>query len=463
MAGLTKHLAARPMTYGVPLGLYVSSWLIWALVGPTAEYLPSLENITTLLLCLLLADYIRSSYVRYVVYFWCLWFVLGTLSLYAINIVPAGRNYNLDASVANRFYLLSILAVELGALASQSMVAKWALAGRVGRPHRADGFVTLFLLLTPLLYAMSVIQATGDIPLLSGRILSAQMYEEDYGFFHRFGIYVAIAALLLWTEILKRRTVLPFRISTITCAVLIVAMLFVGMMDGRRAFTIFALNAMLMYYLVNSASFARYLWVALLSVMGLASYVVAEAVRSGKTLGMIFQNGYALLSTFGLEYRDFVYSFDRFSRESVLGTGYDWLGSTAVNFVPSFLVGLVGLDKTKLATADSARSLMELYDVELGIRIGLPGEIWLAYGWFGLLLFIPFGFLVSWVAYRAAVATDPVTRSIWLMILSLWGLAVLGQSTVTFGLLLPLFYLAMFNTAVRSLSGGTRRRAVSVR
>jgi len=145
----------------------------------------------------------------------------------------------------------------------------------------------------------------------------------------------------------------------------------------------------------------------------------------------------------GTEYRDFVYGFENFSRDRVLSTGYDWLGSTLATLTPGFIANALGINKAELVVRDSARSLMPLWNVQLGIRIGLPGELWFAYGWYAVALFFVFGALIMGISNLAARSVHYVYKAIFVTMLGILALSVIGQSTVTFGLILPLGYLAI--------------------
>ena len=91
---------------------------------------------------------------------------------------------------------------------------------------------------------------------------------------------------------------------------------------------------------------------------------------------------------------------------------------------------------------DSARSLMPLWNVQLGIRIGLPGELWFAYGWFAVAEYFAFGVMIMLLASWAGRSQHFAYKAILLTLLAVFTLSMQGQSTVTFGFVLPLLYLA---------------------
>jgi hypothetical protein len=221
--------------------------------------------------------------------------------------------------------------------------------------------------------------------------------------------------------------------------------------------SIFALAAMMLYYIALPTSVTRWIAVALIGLGALLAYVSAATIRAGKDLASAFDDIYAPLATVGTEYRDFVYGFTTFTRTKMLSTGYDWAGSTLAALTPSFLAKPFGMDKNALIMHDSARSLMPLWNVELGIRIGMPGELWFAYGWVAVAMFVIFGAMVMCVANLAARSQHFVYKAILLTVLAVWTLSMQQQSTVTFGLLIPLL-IASVEFFLRKLQAASSTR-----
>lgn len=195
----------------------------------------------------------------------------------------------------------------------------------------------------------------------------------------------------------------------------------------------------------------------------LAAYVMAAALRSGSDASSLFRNALVPFTLVGVEYRDFAYGYLHYSPQLVRGVGYDWTGSTLAASIPSFLLTPLGIDKGRAVLHDSARTMMHLRGGDLGIRIGLPGELWFAFGWAGILVFLFFGMLVYATAKWASRARNVACKAILLVQVAIFMLAVNGQSTVTFGLALPLIYLAIAIPVVeRALRGNAKGRRLAV-
>lgn len=318
------------------------------------------------------------------------------------------------------------------------------------------------LLSFPLAYVLSIIVSTGSIPLLSGEDISATMYERSYGPLYSFGVYVVVACLILWMHIQSWRKPFPV-LRNLLAWPLLLTFLVASSFDGRRVLTILSVVGMLIYYVALPRTVYRWLGGAIMVLAMLMGYLVGAALRSGRQVADAFGSFWSPLAAVGTEYRDFTYGFAVVPRSAVLHSGYDWLGSTVAAVVPSFLLKLAGFDKDAFIAHDSARTLMEFWNVNLGIRIGLPGELWFAYGWAAIAIFPLFGAGVVLLAELGGTTRHFVYKAILLTGLSLSALAVNGQSTVTFGLILPLLYLAaaiaVFDWALRRSSGRMRRRS----
>lgn len=423
-------------------------WAIWyALVPADRNFLPTSDNIALLIVSFIATKAIRNNYTKWIFTAWNVWPIIGFVSLIAVNYAKIGLDYNVDTATSTRYYLCCVIICEISAIALQSIgLATNSSAAKLRNVTPA--LLKAILLLSPILFVISVVQATGDIPVLSDRNLSELMYEEDYGFFYRFAIYLSVAATFFWVSFNNspRKSSAIWKYATIAFIVFIMVC---SMVSGKRAFAMYAIFAIILFNLSRSISMAKLIRTSIAAFVGILLYLFLAAIRSGQAIGNIVSYWYVPLASIGTEYRDYSYTFANFSRASVLSTGYDWLGSTLSGLLPSFLLSLMGIDKTQVAKLDSARSLAEMFHVDLGIRIGLPGEIWFAYGWGGVFLFIPFGFLIAWASYRTEMADSNITKSLWLTVLSLFGLSILNQSTVTFGALLTLLYLGLLNEFLR--------------
>lgn len=430
---------------------YAVFWTLYSLFVPEQQYLPHPENMALLMVCVLVILQIENRYCRYAMLFWCFWFGVGAVSLFAMNNLTRGLNYNVDASAANRFYLLCVLAGALGALLVQPLFAHQR-PGPTELRRGKNPLMWLFILLFPILYFLSIVLATGDVPLFSGRDVSSVMYEVDYGPLHGFGIFIPVACLMIWMAAdaarLQTMRQLPAKIFVMS---LLLAFLVIGSTDGRRVLTLFAVMAIILFYLEKAPSLRRIAGGLVFGLLAIVAYIAAAVVRSGRSFGSGFSSAYEPFAAVGVEYRDYVWSHTNLLPEVVRGAGYDWFGSTFASATPGFLLSLMSIDKAALTQSDSARTLMKFFNVELGIRIGLPGELWFAVGWAGIAMFALFGIAVAWLAHRAARSAHYVYKSIWLVGLSIATLSVLGQSTVTFGLILPLVYLAILTWLVESL------------
>ena len=209
--------------------------------------------------------------------------------------------------------------------------------------------------------------------------------------------------------------------------------------------------AMMLAYLERPLDPKRLLCAAAMAAGALLLYVIAAELRSGGSGAHRSGTPYASLAAIGVEYRDYVWGFVNLRPEAVRGAGYDWFGSTAASATPGFLMKLLDIDKQALVVRDSARVLMGFFNVKLGIRVGLPGELWFAVQWLALPVFFIFGIVIQLLASRISRTDHYVYKAILLTGLSLCAFSIMGQSTVTFGLILPLAYLALLTWFVQRL------------
>lgn len=435
-------------------------YIFFRLFQPDVVYIPSTLNILTVFFTLWISFIIRNGYARGICFFWSIWFMLGSISLYAQNQVTGGLNYKVYPDEANQYYLYCVAAAVVVMLVMDRTLGLSAPRVPVPLVRGSNPIVWLFLLGFPLLYAVSIYAATGDIPMFSGRNVSATMYEVDYGPLHGFGVFVTVAAIAMWEKTGDRASVAGRSRLRPAAFGLVAFLLLIAAMDGRRAQAIFALFGIILFASAQPVRPVQRIQVVLIVVAALIGYVAAATVRTGSEASQAFTTIWDPLSTIGTEYRDYVYGFVRFARADVLGTGYNWIGSTLATLTPSILLNAIGVDKGVLQQSDSARILMNFWNVKLGIRIGLPGELWFAYGMWGIAVFAGFGAAVYGIANLAIRTNHFVYRAILLGVLGIWATSVQGQSTVTFGLLLPLVYLSILVLLIEVVLGRRRRRTL---
>ena len=209
--------------------------------------------------------------------------------------------------------------------------------------------------------------------------------------------------------------------------------------------------AMMLAYLERPLDSKRLLGAFAMAAGALMIYLIAAELRSAGSSAHRTSTPYASFAAIGVEYRDYVWGFVNLRPEAVRGAGYDWVGSSAASATPGFLLNLLDIDKQQLVVRDSARVLMGFFNVKLGIRVGLPGELWFAMQWLALPLFVLFGMLIQLIASTIARLDHHVYKAILVTGLAICAFSIMGQSTVTFGLILPLIYLALLTWFVQRL------------
>ena len=410
-------------------------------------YFPSSANMVLFAACMVALSFVRERFAFYVASFWLVWFAAGSVSMIAANQLGKAQ-YFLDVAAPNTFFLLAILALVLGIILSESLGRNRQRLTASARPLEPPHPLILGLIYAlPFLYVLSVYQGTGDIPLISGRVLSEAMYDVDYGFFHRFSALLTVTILVLLLPLLgptgKSAPACTFALGMIALTAV------AALTDGRRVIAVASALAMMMAYLESVRRHRQYVLVALIAVTGLLTYILVERLRSLGTTDDLLTAWYGPFWVVGVEYRDYVLTFATFAADSLRDAGYDWLASTAASVTPSPLVSLAGWDKQALIEQDSARTLMRMFGINLGVRIGLPGELWFAFHWLALPVITVFGILVGICSRAAANSRTVLGKSILITILTYCALAVMGQSTVTFGVMTTLAYLYILSLVPR--------------
>lgn len=415
-----------------------------------ALYVPSALNGVILSVSVFMAFLHRLPVMKYFFMFWNGWLLIGSVSLYAQNNLSSGLNYNIDPSSANNYFILCIIFAQLPSLLFQNASRSYDKGDELVGSYSRNNLILLFFILFPIVYALSIFIAVGEFPLFSGRNISAEMYEIDYGPVHGFGILVSCSIIGIWLRYSNSdnktlvRSLLVYGFLMV-CVVLAAA-------DGRRVMALFSVAGILLSYFRKPRGFRMVAGALLTIALVLTAYILASTIRSGRDSQAAFEDGSVALSTIGVEYRDFVYAYKNISPAEMRAAGYDWPESTFASAMPSLVLSLFDVRKTDSIYRDSARTLMYFWNVNLGIRIGLPGELWFFSGWWSLAIFSVFGMAVYILVLAASRVRDLDYKAIIYTQLAVYLLAINGQSTVTFGLTLPLLYFATLVSVVHFLS-----------
>lgn len=428
-------------------------------------FLPSLTATGLLVATAFIAGYIRTGAARVLVYCWLIWYVVGSMNTVASSLFLGG--YYSNNSLRGADFVYGVFCVSLAfvcLLLERVLVFRGELQSRlyVPRASKVMGAASLLasdastrfgspvsllsavILLFPAAWLVSMLLVVGNFPILSGVDITETIYETYYGPLYPYVTFYIVALLLATYKYLyvNRSSYLM---------VYILVFLLLSFVDGKRIVAmVYCAGALAM-------AFTRFSGIGLAGIMkffvpALLLYVAIAAVRAGGDSGRVSQDSIAAYMLVGVEYRDFVYSFLVFEPGGV--PGYSFIDSSLGAFFNEGLLSLFGFDKSELVNSGSAYVWARLYNSPYGIRTGLVSELYFAYGWLGLWGVPVFAVLLygsnQWLGVAAA-GSDGLAAAIAACFIGLLFMAIVGQSTVTFGMGSLLFYLWVLSRIVKVL------------
>lgn len=300
--------------------------------------------------------------------------------------------------------------------------------------YRMDMFV-LLLLGFAFIWFGDQVHAVGRIPILSGDRIIDDMYQIGYGRLYGYGIYLAVAGGFAWTFARYSRNALErplwFGLVALFC--------FFMVFDGRRVFLILFLLTIVAIEAARTP-WTR-LWKTLLSMgmVVLALYILLLWARQGGVLIGGSMDTAKSLTLVGVEYRDFAYVVSHFEAGEL--RGYEWFRSFVGGGLNWILLALAGFSKGEMTFAGSAYQLAIAYRSNFGIRIGLIGELYLAYGWFGLGPLAVVAFIHGWISDRVARQPNLPRQMLFALSFAVLTQWFVGQNTAVSGYLVLILYL----------------------
>jgi len=168
------------------------------------------------------------------------------------------------------------------------------------------------------------------------------------------------------------------------------------------------------------------------------TYTGISKLRSGDTDSGVTSIDDVFYSV-GAEFRDFMWTVTNYEPGEI--PDYSWVLSSLGSFFNGKILSILGFDKNTLVGMDSARSWMHVFEIDLGIRTGIFSELWFEFGPFSVIVSLVLGVFVSKVCadiYRAGTIKALIFK---VFVFSFVFLAVMGQSSLLFGVLITCIYI----------------------
>ncbi|MCX6217770.1 hypothetical protein [Spirosoma sp.] len=414
----------------------VTPLLYQAFFGYNEYYIyPSLLSHSLLIIPIATIFLLKNRYTKAFLIIWIAWLYVGELKIltyFAIN------PYYISMDEGCIIYNIYLIFLSIGMLVHDvnthvpTLSVEEQAKGRL-ISHNLGPF-EYFLLIFPLIWIIEFVRNVGFIPILSGNDVTDTMYGLNYGYIYNFGFFNCFSAIFLYDRFLNSTTARnkAFWLSMLMLTVLIMSA------DSKRLYLLVSLLGIFVYDKLMAGALTIDYRTIMILLSGVFLYVILQNIRLGNATESPFErDGFPL----GSEFREYIRAVNEYKPGDI--AGYDLLGSTIGGFVNSFVLKLMGFDKSELVHKDSAYTFMKLFDNEntLGIRTGLTSELYFAYSFYGLFFITFFGWLISSLSYQLVRVTKKSSMIFLSTIYGLLVLTVFGQSSVTAGCLSVTMYL----------------------
>ncbi|MVM37178.1 hypothetical protein GO730_05200 [Spirosoma sp. HMF3257] len=396
---------------------------------------PSLLSHTLLFIPIFIVFHLKNRFTKAFLTFWMLWLYLGELKIlnyYAIN------PYYIAMDEGCIIYNIFLIAMSVGMLIHDANYTFPSISPEqqaTGRLLLND--LTWFeypLLLFPLVWFADFFRNVGYIPIFSGSDVTEKMYHINYGYVYNFGFFNCVSAVHLYDRFLRSSRT-PEKVFWLSMAVLAIL---ITSIDSKRLFLLISISSIFFYEKIMNGKFTLNMQSIGMITVAAILYVSLQNLRLGSSSASQFaREGLPM----GVEFREYIRAVNEFKPGEI--PGYDLTASTLANLINSAILNVAGINKADLISKDSALTFMTLFDPDntMGIRTGLISELYFAYDFYGLIIMLVFGYMVSYVAYAMLNAQMKSSMILLIIIFSLLMLTAFGQSSVTAGSLTVLFYL----------------------
>jgi len=323
----------------------------------------------------------------------------------AMTVVGTG-SYRITQVLNPNYHVPIELAAVLVALCTGVSLATAWIAGLLLGPPRSRPRLTLqwdwpwLQVLTVGLTGLVVVatfmslRRIGYVPAITGDPTSERVeFPAIAGIWFRLstlgGVSVLMAAVLITARRASRWTWLAGLVSLACLGVY-----------GARFYVVYPLAVtVVLWDLVRRR--IRLLPVAAVLVPVTVVLALLGSLRQGsRSIESVSPLGIALYGSF-LEFRDLAWSMDYFNGTQRFTHG-STLPSVVVPLLPGKLWSLFGVDKDAVYENNSANVMAAAMGTDTGQRIGLYGEFYMNFGWWGSLAgALLYGFLIAWIDRRS--------------------------------------------------------------
>jgi len=397
--------------------------------------------IAILIACFYSLSAIHNVYSRIIGYFWLWWMLIGIANAAAWSLLFSGSD--LKVETACLIYTSLLMCFLLGVL----VFDKRKITNPLDLTVKPNSLWSFIILVFPLIMMIESYLVLGYIPILSGGSIIDSMYSANYGKLYGYKSVMIFSIILsvYFTTYFNGKG----KVKTVVFSILTVLLLMISLFDGKRVIFLCSLLSIFIYMnKLYGLGYIKRRSIYFIPIIFI-TYTGISSLRRGNS-NIVMTSVDALFYSMGVEFRDFVWTVTYYEPGTI--PGYSWVSSSLGSFINGNILSILGFDKNTLVAMDSARSWMGLFDIDLGIRTGIFSELWFEFGFFAILPAFIFGLFTSKICGDIYRATNITTLIFKLFTYAFVFFAVMGQSSLLFGVLITCIYIFILYNIIEFLT-----------
>jgi len=383
-----------------------------------------------------LADRLKNNFNQIIAKGWIIFFVMGLMNINSITRRTGVWNLKIEDATFFYFYCVGVFIIAL-------LIFERLVIIKTNENEFQDDFANVtktsfsyFMYVFPFLLLITIYLSIGFLPLLSGADVTDDMYGYNYGPLYGFKfvcVYGFLIALL---------ATLFFKLgSKILNIVYLVVLIFIISVDGKRFVLLTCIMAAIPVYLWAMQAKGKKVSnvpIAISMIAVFIAYILVNILRTGSDISQSITH-IAENLPFGVEYKDYVHSFNTYEPGKI--HGYNFELSSLGALTNSAFLEILGFNKDQLVKSGSAYVWSNLYDSNMGIRIGIIPELYFAYSYFVIPLMAVIAYFTNIVTQRLRSPKSVFNLVQNAILFSLIFFLINGQATVFFGCLPVMLYV----------------------
>lgn len=387
---------------------------------------------------------LKNIYNKLFIYFYLLWFLIGniniiysyknTLLIDEYHFLHYLRSFDINTKIANNIYLIFLGSFCLAMYIFENIIKKEKLI--INKKINCSQINLIIISLFPILCILEYYFNLGGLPIKYLKEGIITMYDDsiNIGLINsKIGEQLCLfGGSYFYFKFIKNYY--EFKKINYYSLLMILLNSIVLLASGKRYyFILFILSNVIIStkYRNNKIPVKQ---VLLLFVITLIIYLFMVIIRVGNNVNI--ENLKSSIKNIGIEYRDWAYLMENWNGYK---STYNWFITFFSGLISKKILKIIGINS--VLEYKSVYLVSSYFNADWGIRIGIVGELFIYFGWYGIFIFSILAIIVAYFNNKLLYCNNDLKIIYLSNLYSINLLFIMGQSDVIASSIKSLIYI----------------------